>query len=164
MNKLSINSKVSLLEIIMSVLIFAAAGIIMLNCFALARFTQARANDKTLAGSILQSDLEIIKSLKTVDELHDYLKESYETKEEGNNSYTYTKYYDKNWKQSGIKEYSVTISVSGQTDEIVKSGQLIKITILAEKEEPYPFINKGQEIYSIESKKFFPSLGGGHGE
>ena len=40
MNKISLNSKVSLLEIILSVIIFAAAGIIMLNCFGIARFTR----------------------------------------------------------------------------------------------------------------------------
>ena len=51
MNNISLNSKVSLLEIILSVIIFAAAGIIMLNCFGIARFTQIRANDKTAAGA-----------------------------------------------------------------------------------------------------------------
>lgn len=71
-NKVSINLNISLLEIILSVLIFAAAGMIMLNCFAIARFTQERANDKAAAGAIIQSDFEIIKSLKTLDEVHEF--------------------------------------------------------------------------------------------
>ena len=78
MNKVSLNSKVSLLEIVLSALIFAVAGIIMLNSFAIARFTQVRANDKTLASSIIQSDLEIIKSLNSSDEMHEFLNEYYD--------------------------------------------------------------------------------------
>ncbi len=161
MNKVSLNSKVSLLEIVLSALIFAVAGIIMLNSFAIARFTQVRANDKTLASSIIQSDLEIIKSLNSSDEMHEFLNEYYDIKDQDNNSYTYIKYFDENWKQGSKKEYSVTTRVSNGNS---KSGKLIKISIQVEKEKPYPFIKKGQEIYSIESKKFFPDFGGDNDE
>lgn len=163
-NKVSLNSKVSLWEIILSVLIFAAAGIIMLNCFAIARFTQIRANDKTIAGAIIQSDFEIIKSLNTTDEMYEFLDNSYERKNIGNNNYAYTKYFGKNWNQNSMdKEYAVTIRIS---DEDMKSGNLMIINISAEKEKPYPFIKKEgmEQIYSIESKKFFPDFGGIHGE
>lgn len=156
MNKVAPNSKVSLVEIILSVLIFATAGIIMLSCFGIARFTQIRANDKTEAGMIIQSDFEVIKSLKSTVEMHEFLDESYEEKEPGN---IYTKYYDENWKQGSDRDYSVTIVID---QENTRSGDLVKINISAEREKPYPFINKGsREIYSIESRKFFP-YGGSH--
>ncbi len=71
-NKLSINLEVSLVEIILSVLIFAAAGVIMLNCFAVARFTQIKANDKVTAGNIVQSDLEFIKSADDINEVNEF--------------------------------------------------------------------------------------------
>ena len=135
MNKVSLNSKISLLEIILSVLIFAAAGIIMLNCFAIARFTQIRANDKAIAGAIIQSDFEIIKSLNTADEMNKFLN-SYETKESGNIN-TYTKYYDENWIQGSGKEYAITIMIDHQNSS---SGELVSINISAEKSKPYPFI------------------------
>lgn len=162
-NKVSLNSNVSLLEILLSILIFAAAGIIMLNCFAIARFTQIRANDKTIAGTIIQSELEIIKSFNSADEMHKFLNNSYEEKKNNSNSYIYTKYYDENWNQSISKEYAVTIMI---TSENLKSGDLININIVSEKEKPYPFIkNEGiKQIYSIESKKFFPDFGGRNGQ
>ena len=112
MNKVSLNSKHSLLEIILSVLIFLAAGIIMLNCFGIARFTQIRANDKVTAGAIIQSDFEIIKSLNSTDELYEFLN-TYGTKESGSIN-TYTKYYDENWIQGSGKEYAVTIVIDDE--------------------------------------------------
>ena len=89
-NKVSLNLNVSLLEIILSLLIFATAGIIMINCFAIARFTQIRANDKAIAGAILQSDFEIIKSFKNADEMHEFINNSYEVKKDTNKNYIYT--------------------------------------------------------------------------
>ncbi len=160
MNKVSLNSKISLLEIILSVLIFAAAGIIMLNCFGIARFTQVKANDKVKAGAIIQSDFEIIKSLNTAEKMGKFL-DSYETKESGNIN-TYTKYYDENWIQGSGKEYAITIMIDNHNSS---SGELVNINISAEKAKPYPFIKTGgQQIYSIDSKKFYPFFGGNYEE
>lgn len=162
-NKVSINLEVSLVEIILSVLIFAAAGIIMLNCFAIARYTQFRANDKVIAGTIVQSDFEIIKSSDSVDEMDEMLEKSYTSKQIANN-YLYTKYFDKNWNISeSQKEYAMIIMVSGKNSN---SGELKNISITIEKTKPYPFINKkgAEKIYSIETKKFFSLAGGDHGE
>lgn len=160
-NKISLNLNVSLLEILLSALIFAAAGIIMLNCFALARFTQIRANDKTRAGAILQSDFEIIKSLGNLDKVREFLDNSYEAKTIGDGSFIYEKYYDENWNEGPAEEYGLTVVLKG---EETVSGNLVSISISAEKIKPYPFIkDKGaQQIYSIESKKFFPTYGGAH--
>ena len=104
MNKVSFNPMVSLSEIILSVSIFVVAGIIMLNCFAIARYTQIRANDKAMAGAIVQSDFEIIKSFDTADEMHEFLNNSYESNKIANNTYVYTKYYDENWNQNYINK------------------------------------------------------------
>lgn len=164
MNKVSFNPMVSLSEIILSVSIFVVAGIIMLNCFAIARYTQIRANDKAMAGAIVQSDFEIIKSFDTADEMHEFLNNSYESNKIANNTYVYTKYYDENWNQNYInKEYAVTVIISEKNS---RSGNLIKINISAEKEKPYNFIKKEgtEQIYSIESKRFFPVSGGSYGE
>lgn len=160
-NKVSLNLNVSLLEIILSVLIFAAAGIIMLNCFAIARFTQIRANDKAVAGAILESDLEIIKSLKSVNEVYEFLNNSYEAKTMSDSNCIFEKYYDENWNTGTVKEYEVTIILNGEKKS---SGNLVSINIKAEKIKPYPFIKKdgAQQIYSIESKKFFPVYGGSY--
>ena len=125
MNKVSFNPMVSLSEIILSVSIFVVAGIIMLNCFAIARYTQIRANDKAMAGAIVQSDFEIIKSFDTADEMHEFLNNSYESNKIANNTYVYTKYYDENWNQNYInKEYAVTVIISYKNS---RSGNLIKI-------------------------------------
>lgn len=156
-NKISFNSKVSLAEIILSILIFSIAGIIMLNCFGIARFTQVMANDKTKAGAIIQSDFEIIKSFKTIDEMHKFLKTSY-NQENTNNIYIYTKYYG----GKTNKEYLVTMIIS---EDKLLSGTLVNFSIKAEKESNYPFIKKEtKEIYNLNSKKFFPNHGGGYEE
>lgn len=159
-NKLSINLEVSLVEIIMSVLIFAIAGVIMLNCFAVARFTQIKANDKVMAGNIMQSDMELIRASKNSNEIDEFLLSAYSVCQDNENGHLYVKYYDSNWDlcNDDEKEYSISLNVS---DVQVDSGEMKSITIMAEKIEPYPFINKAEQkadtIYSIESKKFFPN-------
>ncbi len=159
MNKTSPNSRILLFEIIMSVSIFAAAGIIAVYCFGIARFTQIRANDKAMAGAIIQSDFEIIKSLNSIDKMNEFLYTTYGEKESENTN-TYIKHFDENWIQKNGNEYTVTITI-GQ--ENLKSGVLTNISISAEKGTPYPFIKKGgEQIYFIESKKFFPEFGGAH--
>ncbi len=159
MNKVSLNSKFSLVEILLSVLIFAAAGIIMLTCFGIARYTQIRANDKAKAGAIIQSDFEIIKSLKSAEEMYEFLDSSYESKEPGN-TFSYSKYYDENWKQGNDRYYTIALVISREN---CISGDLVSIRISAVKESPYPFIKKdSREIYSIETRKFFLSHGGAY--
>lgn len=159
-NKLSINLEVSLVEIIMSVLIFAIAGVIMLNCFAVARFTQIKANDKVMAGIIMQSDMELIRASKISNEIDEFLLSNYTVSQDNENGHLYIKYYDSNWNlcNDAEKEYSISLNVSNVQ---VNSGEMKSINIVAEKIEPYPFINKAEQkadnIYTIESKKFFPN-------
>ncbi|MGB4438966.1 MAG: hypothetical protein WBJ13_07020 [Sedimentibacter sp.] len=160
-NKLSINLEISLVEIILSVLIFAAAGVIMLNCFAIARFTQIKANDKVTAGNIVQSDLEFIKSSANSNEVDKYLLNTYSVRHNYENNQLYIKYYDKNWNlcDDDEKEYIIGLDVSNSQ---VNSGEMKSLSIMAEKTEPYPFINNDEGktvlIYSIDTKKFFPNF------
>lgn len=161
-NKLSINLEVSLVEIIMSVLIFAIAGVIMLNCFAVARFTQIKANDKVMAGNIVQSDMELIRASANSNDIDEFLLSTYSVYQDNENGHLYIKYYDSNWDlcDDDEKEYSISLKVS---NEQVSSGEMKSISVVAKKIEPYPFFNKDKaeqnsdNIYSIESKKFFPN-------
>nr|WP_300092811.1 hypothetical protein [Sedimentibacter sp.] len=162
-NKLSINLEVSLVEIILSVLIFAVAGVIMLNCFAYAKYTQVKANDKVAASWIVQSDAEMIKSSKTMDEAVMFLTKNYEKKIEDKSSDVYTNYYDKNWKicSEDEQEYAMNTLI---TYEDKKYGKIMDIKITVEKSSPYPFVDRGRTtgpVFSIETGKFFPDLENG---
>lgn len=158
-NKFSINLEVTLVEIILSVLIFAIAGVISLNCFFIAKFTQIKANDKVIAGNLIQSDIEILKSFNSSGESEEFLLQHFQLLKTESNVRTYINFYDKSWELSNEadKEYLITVNIS---DEFSNSGTLKDIEITAERIEPYPFINKtnnNQPIYSIETKKFFPN-------
>lgn len=157
-NKISINLEVSLVEIIMSILIFATAGAIMLNCFATARFTQIKANDKVEAGNRVQSVAEMIKSFDSSIETDKYLAENFKLQKLNENESIYMNYYDKYWNICEEKnEYLITVKVS---DVLTGSGEIKEFIISSEKVNPYPFIDKNKEInniYEIETKKFFPN-------
>lgn len=162
-NNISINLEVSLIEIIMSILIFAIAAVIMLNCFAIAKFTQTKANDKVQAGNIVQSNAEMIKSFNEPSDMDEYLIDNFKILNKSINETTYITYYDKNWNISNEtnKEYSITVHTS---EILMNSGKIIKINILAEKTKHYPFIEKSKKIapiYEIDTMKFFPIIEGG---
>lgn len=160
-NKISVNLEVSLVEIIISILIFAIAGAIILNCFALSRFTQIKANDMIFAGNIVQSGAEMIKSFDNMNEAEKYFTENYTDKNEAIDGITFINYYDKNWniceKEDEVYVVSITI-----TDASANSRKLKDINIIAEKSIHYPFIDKGKGIttlYEINTKKFFSDSG-----
>jgi len=158
-NKISINLEVSLVEIILSVLIFAVCGVIMLNCFAIGRFTQVKANDKTQAGIKAQTIFEYIKSAENSAEMNQLLKDTFADSCNDNNNFVYTDYYDVNWNRcnENEKEYFIIVLVS---NELIQSGEMEDITITVEKLKPYPFVDKDVKkiIFSITTKKFFPNF------
>lgn len=161
-NKISINLEVSLVEIIFSILIFAIAGVIMLYCFAAARFTQIKANDKVEAGSIIQSSAEMVKSFNSSSDMNEYFSENYEFKTINGNEIIYINYYDKNWSlcDEKSKVYLVTLKIIN--DSFIY-GETKEITITAEKAKPYPFIHNDNEknnIFEIHTKRFYPSIEG----
>jgi len=163
-NKISINLKAPLVEIILSVVIFAVAGAIMLKCFAAARFTQIKSNDKVAAGNILQSCIEMIKSFEDTDDMEEYLTDDFTLIKKDGNEHIYVNYYDKDWNICGEKseEYSVTLLIS---NILTDYGEMKEISIRAEKSKPYPFISNGNEkssyIYELETTKFFPEYESG---
>lgn len=159
-NRISINSEVSLVEIIMSILIFAIAGAIMLNCFGAAKFTQIKANDKVESGNIVQSIVEVIKSFDTNTEVDEYMAECFQILKTDETEKIYVHYYDEYWnlcknENDYNKEYFITVKIS---DVFSDSGTLKRFIVSSEKITPYPFISKTEEsckLYEIETKKFF---------
>lgn len=157
--KFSINLEVTLVEIILSLLIFAIAGVISLNCFFIARFTQIKANDKVIAGNLIQSDIEIIKSFNSFDEAQDFLNNNFQLLKNETSSNTYVNFYNKDWEISNDdnKEYFIAVTIS---DGFANNGRLMDIGLAAERIRPYPFINKGNSnhsIYTVDTSKFFPN-------
>lgn len=157
-NKLSVNLEVTLIEIILSLLIFAVAGAIMINCFFIARFTQLKANDKVIAGNIVQSNIEIIKSFNSLNETEKFVNDNFQIIKNEANVNTYINFYDKGWELSETdNEYFITLIIS---KNVTENGTVNDIELKAERFKPYPFINKNnnnQKIYIIETKKFFPN-------
>lgn len=146
---------------IFSVLIFAMLGVIMLNCFAMARFTQIKANDKTLAAIKTQTFFEYIKSSNSSKEMDEILGNLFSEIHHvaSNNDILYVDYYDKNWNKC-VKEdslYSITIDVS---DNQLDYGDMKNIKIRADRVKNYPFDNKQNNslVFFIETEKFFPKF------
>lgn len=134
----------------------------MLNCFFIARFTQVKANDKTIAAMKAQTAIEYIKSSNSSDEMNKILKSEYKHNySDGKSSYYFTDYYDADWNKCNEeeKEYSMKIEVLNYS---LNSGEMKNITVTVEKSKPYPFIDKLNgtkvSIITIASKKFFPNF------
>lgn len=135
----------------------------MLNCFAIAKFTQQRSNDKTIAALTVQSTFEYMKSANSSEEMHNILQNNflYEETEAGTNKYIYTIYFDSSFKESKKENYDFKMVINTQNNQ-KRSGGLTDITIFVEKKSNYPFIkNDDVYVYLISSKKFFPMNAGG---
>lgn len=136
----------------------------MLNCFAAAKFTQIKANDKVEAGNIIQSNAEIIKSFDSSSDMIEYLSANFNNNIVSESDNIFINYYDKNWSLSDEKnkEYLIIVKV---IDISYPYGEIKGIDIISEKTKPYPFIDRNKNdvqnvIYEIKTKKFFPSIEG----
>lgn len=133
----------------------------MLNCFAMARYTQIKANDKTLANLKAQTIIEYIKSSENSIEMDKFIKSKFSNcfYDADKNTDTYIDNFDANWNKcnDNEKEYSIILEVSNSD---VNSGELKAIKIRVEKSKHYPFIEKDNSfpMVSIQSKKFFPDF------
>lgn len=163
-NKTSVNLEVSLVEIIISILIFAIGGAIIVNSFAAAGFTQIKANDNVKAGYLIQSSAEMINSFDSTNDMIGYLSTSFNSKSINKNDSIFINYYDKDWNlcNEKNKEYIVTVKIDNVP---YPYGELKNINITSEKVNAYPFINKNNEksnnvIYEISTQKFFPNIEG----
>jgi type II secretory pathway pseudopilin PulG len=162
--KSTINLEVSLVEIILSVLIFAITGVIMLNCFAIAKFTQQKSNDKTNASVVVQSSFEYMKSANNYKEMKEIIEKTYsnETVTEINNETIYTIYYDNDLNECSKENYEFEMKINIKNISNTH-GEMSDMNVSMEKVEKYPFIkNEDKIIYFIESKKFFPIYKGGN--
>lgn len=158
-SKFSINLEVSLIEIIISILILAISGAIILNCFAMARFTQIKSNDKVVAGIKVQTIIELIKSTNKIEDIDNILQDYYSEKNIAENSITLLEYYDNNWEKCSFenKEYLLTVEIISTK---VIAGNLTNIHVSIEKVKSYPFIKSGKEpLYSVNTKKFYQTRG-----
>jgi type II secretory pathway pseudopilin PulG len=154
-NKSSVNLEVTLTEIIISVLIFAAAGAITLTCFGTARYTQIKSNDKTNALMEVQSAFELIKNSGSSAEAQEILKKEFSAISNESAS-SYEKYYDINWREcrSEDREFTLSVEISKYKEEY---GEMDEIKIAVDKEKKYPFIKDGgRNLFSISTKKFYP--------
>jgi len=165
-NRTAINLEVSLVEIIISVLIFTIMGVIMVNCFAIARYTQIKSNDMTSANLKAQEVLEYIKSSKDTSEMDEIINDSFnEINFSKDNAHTaYICYYDDKWKKCDNKDklYSIQLDIIRRN---INSGDMNDINISINRTNKYPFIDKEGDsslIFFVETKKFFPKtlLGG----
>lgn len=155
--KRKLKLEISLLEIILSIIIFAICCVVVVNCFIIARYTQIKANDKTVGIMKVQTILEYIKSSINIDEMNQHLISEFN---EINNN-TYANYYDENWNICGNdeKEYIIKAKLSKKQ---IKSGEIISISVSAEKVKPYPFIDKNKHenppIILLSTNKYFSNL------
>ena len=133
----------------------------MLNCFGMSRYTQIKANDKTIAIMKAQTVFEYIKSSKNSNEMDDILKSIFTSSSynQNNNQHIYVDYYDKDWNKCLVekKVYFITLEVSNVE---ISTGDMNDIKVTVKKVKPYPFIDKVKDssIISFETRKFFPKF------
>lgn len=154
-NKISTGSEVSLVEIILSVFIFAVAGAIMLNCFASARYTQIRAYDKTVADMKVQTEAEYIRATKSPEELDTMLADRFGSFVPANGGSVYLTYFDKDWQSCSESEglYMLTLTI---LDDEAKIGTMKDVQISVDRTRAYPFAkDKSSNIFEIQTKKYY---------
>jgi len=161
-NKTSINLEVSLVEIIISVLVFTISGVIMINCFAMARYTQIKSNDITLGSFKAQTFLEYVKSAKDTNEMCGIIETSFNKVyfDENKAHSKYVVFYDKNWDKCVNEDKLFSIELDVRSNEL-DSGVIDNIIVNVNRINRYPFIDKGSDsslIFSVETKKFFPRI------
>ncbi len=136
----------------------------MLNCFAMARYTQIKSNDMTLASLKSQTLLEYVRSSKNSNEMNKIIEESFDEVYYEKNNSKYVNYYDKDWNKCNDENriYFIKLDISSSS---LSLGEMNDIKINIGRIKKYPFIDKknfSSSIFFVETKKFFPekSIGG----
>lgn len=118
-----------LLEMLISIMILAFAGVVSLNIFLSARNTQRLSDDKTEAMYMVQNVIETMK-----------ISPLSEIKEEN------ILWYDENWQQTTEEKAMFSISSGTEENEGFLSG-----TVVCTRTEPYSFLPEGTEkLCSVE--------------
>ena len=137
MNGGSSKSLLPLVEILISIGIFAIAVILTLQLFLLANFLGNKTSDTAKAIFEVQNVAENIKAMKTDAEIENYIN----TELNGEFS-AYYLYYDEDWNIVGnVENAAYNLKLIMEIDETYNSGSLYKFKIDLYKTEPYPFID-----------------------
>ena len=159
MNRGSSKSLLPLVEILVSIGIFAIAVVLTLQLFLLARFLGEKTSDTARAIFEVQNIAETIKTMKTDAEMENYIKEEL-------NGATVL-YYDYKWNPVNSEdeaEYFIKIDMS---KDAYNTGGLYKFKLDMYKIEAYPFIddNKAEEdenyiplLVSVNAGKFIKAV------
>ena len=108
-----------LLEMIISILILAFAGVVSVSIFLSARYTQIMSFDKTNAMYKVQNVIEMTKADKNADK---------------------STYFDENWQECDENEAVFALSITAEEKE-----SLIFAKAECHRIEKYPFIKEGSE-------------------
>lgn len=157
MNQGSSKSLLPLIEILISIGIFAISVVLTLQLFLLARFLGEKTSDTARAIFEVQNIAENIKAIKTDADMGNYIAD------ELNGGMNYTLYYDYGWNIVGSEdeaEYMMKIDMDVDT---YNTGGLYKFKLDMYKIEAYPFIDdkklENDENYipllvSVDASKF----------
>ena len=158
MNGGNSKSLLPLVEILISIGIFAIAVILTLQLFLLAKFLGNKTSDTAKAIFEIQNVAENIKTMETDAEIENYIQS------EITNDVIY---YDKDWNIVGsIEKATYNLKVDMEIDDTYSSGNLYKFKLDLYKIEPYPFIDEKKVekdgdyiplLVSIEANKFILS-------
>jgi len=155
MNGGSSKSLLPLVEILISIGIFAIAVILTLQLFLLAKFLGNKTSDTAKAIFEVQNVAETIKTMKTDTEIENYIKN------ELNGDIVY---YDENWNIiASADDAAYNLKITMEIDDTYNSGNLYKFKLDLYKTDPYAFIddkkiekNKDYKpmLVSIDANKF----------
>jgi len=161
MNRGSSKSLLPLVEILISIGIFAVAVVLTLQLFLLARFLGDKTSDTAMAIFEVQNVAESIKSMKTGAELEKYISEDLGAAESDGG---YILYYNSSWDITGdTDEAQYILKISDMGKDAYDSGSLYKFKLDFYKFAAYPFIdnNKLAEnpdyiplLVSVDANKF----------
>ena len=151
-------SMLPLVEILISIAIFAVAVVLTLQLFLLAKFLGDKTSDVAKAIFEAQSVAETIKAMQTEAEIEDY----FDNELNGG-----TVYYNGVWEKTGSADLAVyNLKITKEKDDY-KFGGLYKFKIEIYKIEPYPFIDDKKlendldyipALVSVEAGKFLSNL------
>lgn len=132
-------SLLPLVEIIISIGIFAVAVVLTLQLFLLAKFLGDKTSDMARAIFEIQNVAENIKLLKTDEEIENYIKNDVGNTDE--NGY-YNLYYDGNWQHADLYSDAVFVmKIALNKEDDYTAGDLYNFRLDLYRAEPYPFID-----------------------
>jgi len=153
MNGGNSKSLLPLVEILISIGIFAVAVVLTLQLFLLASFLGDKTSDTAMAIFEVQNVAETIKSMQSVAELEKYMSGELNASDSYDGCIIY---YDSNWSITASADsafFMMKITDRGREDYY--SGSLYKFTLDFYRAEAYPFID---ERKLSEDKTYIPLL------